>query len=81
VELAVLRLDGDLYEPTMDALKALYDKVSLGGFIIVDDFTDFAPCRRATLEFREQRNINDPIETIDWSSVFWRKSEKARASR
>jgi O-methyltransferase len=74
-KLALLRLDGDLYESTMDSLKALYDKVAPGGFIIVDDFNDFVPCRRAVLEFRELRGIDDPIEVIDWSGAFWRKSE------
>jgi O-methyltransferase len=75
-ELALLRLDGDLYESTMDSLKALYDKVSPGGFIIVDDFNDFEPCRRAVLEFRELHGIKDPIEAVDWSGAFWRKSDK-----
>jgi len=73
-QLALLRLDGDLYESTMDALKALYAKVSPGGFIIVDDFNDFEPCRRAVLEFRERHKIKDPMERIDWSGTFWRKS-------
>jgi len=77
-QLAVLRLDGDLYESTMDALVALYGKVSPGGFIIVDDFNDFEPCRRAVVEFRERHKINDPIETIDWSGAFWRKSGKKK---
>lgn len=77
-KLAILRLDGDLYESTMDALKALYAKVSPGGFVIVDDFNDFEPCRRATLEFRAQHGIDDPIESIDWSGAFWRKSAKRR---
>jgi O-methyltransferase len=73
-QLALLRLDGDLYESTMDALQALYEKVSPGGFVIVDDFNDFAPCRRAVLEFRERHGIKDPIVTIDWTGAFWRKS-------
>jgi hypothetical protein len=77
-ELALLRLDGDLYESTMDSLKALYDKVSPGGFIIVDDFNDFEPCRRAVLEFRELHGIKDPIEVVDWSGAFWRKSDKGK---
>jgi O-methyltransferase len=72
--LALLRLDGDLYESTRDSLKALYDKVSPGGFIIVDDFNDFEPCRRAVLDFRRLRGIEDPIELIDWTGAFWRKS-------
>jgi hypothetical protein len=77
-DLALLRLDGDLYESTMDGLNALYDKVSPGGFIIVDDFNDFEPCRRAVLEFREQRGIKDPIEPVDWAGAFWRKSSKKK---
>jgi O-methyltransferase len=78
-DLALLRLDGDLYESTMDTLKALYDKVVPGGFLIVGDFNDFEPCRRAVLEFREQRQIKEPIETIDWTGAFWRKSSAKRS--
>jgi hypothetical protein len=59
--LAVLRLDGDLYESTMDALNPLYDKVSPGGFIIVDDYLAFLPCKLAIDEFRLTHNINDKI--------------------
>jgi O-methyltransferase len=73
-KLALLRLDGDLYESTMDALNALYEKVVPGGFVIVDDFNDFEPCRRAVVEYREKHSIEDSIETVDWSGVFWRKS-------
>ena len=36
--LCVLRLDGDMYESTMIALENLHDRVSPGGFIIVDDY-------------------------------------------
>jgi hypothetical protein len=72
--LALLRLDGDLYESTMDALNALYHKVSQGGFVIVDDYGDFEPCRRAITEFREHHGITDTIEVIDWTGAFWRKS-------
>ena len=37
-KLAVLRLDGDLYDSTTDALTNLYPKLSVGGFLIVDDY-------------------------------------------
>ena len=70
--LAVLRLDGDLYESTRDVLLALYDKVSPGGYIIVDDY--FIPaCRKAVTEFREAHGIMDEIVEIDWTGVYWRK--------
>jgi O-methyltransferase/8-demethyl-8-(2,3-dimethoxy-alpha-L-rhamnosyl)tetracenomycin-C 4'-O-methyltransferase len=71
--LSVLRLDGDMYESTMDALVALYDKVSPGGYIIVDDFV-MAGCNKAILDFRAQRGIVEPIVGIDRMSAYWRKA-------
>jgi O-methyltransferase len=71
--LAVLRLDGDLYESTMDAMNPLYDKVSPGGFVIVDDYYSCAPCGRAIDEFRAARAIVTPMHKIDAQAVFWRK--------
>ena len=71
--LAVLRLDGDLYESTMDSLTALYDKVSPGGFVIVDDFL-LPKCRRAVEDFRAARGIGEPIQDIDGAGVFWEKA-------
>ncbi|MGH1383694.1 TylF/MycF/NovP-related O-methyltransferase [Kordia sp.] len=73
-QLAIIRLDGDLYESTMDALKHLYAKLSDGGFIIVDDYHCAAPCKQAIDEFREVNNITDEIVAIDWSAVYWRKN-------
>lgn len=73
-QLAVLRLDGDMYSSTMDALDALYDKVSVGGYVIVDDYGAVPACAQAIHDFRDARGITDPIEEIDWAGVFWRKS-------
>ena len=73
-QLAVLRLDGDLYESTMDALVPLYDKVSPGGFVIVDDYGAWEPCRKAIEDFRSERGITDEIHEVDWTGVYWRKS-------
>ena len=72
--LAVLRLDGDLYESTLDALNPLYAKVSPGGFIIVDDYFSCGPCRYAVDVFRERHGICDPMVRIDDDGLFWRKS-------
>jgi hypothetical protein len=79
--LAVLRLDGDLYESTIQALEALYDKVSPGGYVIVDDYGCVAACRQAVHDFRDARHIEDPIRPIDWSGVFWRRSAGATAAQ
>jgi len=72
--LAVLRLDGDMYESTMDVLNALYSKLSIGGFCIVDDYSNLSPCKEAVLDFRKANSITDPIIQIDWTGVYWRKS-------
>jgi O-methyltransferase len=71
--LALLRLDGDLYESTRDTLVALYDRVAPGGMVVIDDYFAFEPCRRATDEFRAARGIEARFEKIDWSGVCWRK--------
>lgn len=80
-KIALLRLDGDLYKSTMDAMEALYGKVSVGGYVIVDDYGDLEPCRQAIDEFRDRRRITDPILHIDWTGVYCRKESKARRSQ
>jgi hypothetical protein len=73
--LAVLRVDGDMYESTMDALTSLYDKVSVGGYVIVDDFGAHRPCKKAVEDFRAKRHITAEIKAIDWTGVYWQKQE------
>lgn len=72
-ELSILRLDGDMYESTMDSLTALYPKLSSGGFIIIDDYAAINSCRQAVTDYREKNNIQEKIEWADWSCIFWKK--------
>jgi len=73
-KLSVLRLDGDLYESTWDAISNLYPKVSVGGYVIVDDYGGIDSCRKAIDDYRKANGIRDPIEAFDTQVVFWRKS-------
>lgn len=73
--LAVLRLDGDLYGSTIDALDALYPKVSPGGYVIVDDYGGWESCRRAVDDYRSDHGITAPIRTVDWTGVWWQVPE------
>jgi O-methyltransferase len=75
-QLAVLRLDGDMYESTWDALTNLYPKLADGGFCIVDDYA-LETCRKAIADYRAQHGITDEIATIDWTGAFWRKGSGA----
>ena len=70
---AIIRLDGDMYGSTMDVLVNVYDRVSKGGFIIVDDYA-LPTCKAAIEDFREQRNISDEIHKIDWTGIWWQKN-------
>lgn len=73
-KLAILRIDADLYDSTREVLTGLYDRVSPGGFVIIDDYDAFAPCRLAVREFRTERGITEPIRHIDRMAVYWRKA-------
>jgi O-methyltransferase len=70
---AIIRLDGDLYESTIQAFENLYPALSSGGFVIIDDYS-LSMCRAAVDDYRNDHGIADEIHTIDDSSVWWQKS-------
>ncbi len=72
--LAILRLDGDMYQSTMEALQALYHKVSPGGVVIVDDYGAVPACRQAVHDFRDANTVTAPIHNIDGLGVYWVKN-------
>jgi hypothetical protein len=74
--LAVMRLDGDLYDSTRDALVGLYDRLSPGGYVIIDDYGEdsWTYCRRAVDEFRAQRGITNPLLKVDSRCYYWQRS-------
>ena len=72
--LAVARLDGDMYESTMDGLTWLYPKLSPGGFLIVDDYCAVPGCKQAVEDYRRQHGIVEAVHAIDWTGAFWRRS-------
>jgi O-methyltransferase len=72
-QIAVLRLDGDLYESTIQALDALYPRLSSGGFCIIDDYYALKACEQAVADYREKHGITAEIVEIDGTGVLWRK--------
>jgi O-methyltransferase len=70
--IALLRLDGDMYESTWQALEALYPRCAPGAVVIIDDYGCVPACRAAVSDYRAQHGIDAPIETVDWTGVFWR---------
>jgi len=70
---ALVRLDGDMYQSTIEGLENLYDRLSPGGVIIIDDYGAVPACKQAVEDFRFARSITAPIEVADWTGVWWWK--------
>lgn len=79
-KLALLRLDGDMYESTIVALENLYPKLSVGGYVIVDDY-GLPNCRRAIADYREFHGIDTELISIDNSSVYFQKTKELDADK
>ena len=82
---SVLRLDGDYYESTVDLLYHLYDQLSVGGFVIIDDWgwgdmnagKSGWGAKDATLDFWKVHGIEDAqhsMHNIDGNGAWWRKA-------
>jgi len=72
-KLSILRADADLYASTTDVLSALYPKLSSGGYVVLDDYSNLRDCRQAIDNYRREHGITEEIQAIDRNSVFWRK--------
>jgi O-methyltransferase len=77
-KLALLRMDGDMYSSTMDILNNLYDRVVVGGYVIIDDYGHWPQCRRAVHDFFEKRgqsHVLQKLNKIDYTGVWFEKPE------
>lgn len=73
-QFALIRLDGDMYESTIQAISALYPKLAPGGFVIVDDYGGIKACREAIHDYRDEHGITEDIIKIDHTGVWWQKT-------
>jgi cephalosporin hydroxylase len=76
--IALLRLGQGIGAAARSVLETMYPKLSIGGYVVIDDHADPA-CTRAVREFRSHHGINDSVETVDWSAVAWRKTDPVQA--
>lgn len=69
-QVAILRLDGDMYDSTMIVLENLYSKVVPGGFLIIDDYGHWPQCKKAVDDFFHcAPMLNKSDYTGRWSTV------------
>lgn len=69
-KIAILRLDMDIYEPTIFVLRKLYERISTGGIVIIDDWA-LSGVRKAVEEFWQEIGINPEIRIIENSTPIW----------
>lgn len=73
--IAVLNLDGDWYDSIITCLRALYDGVSPGGIIQVDDYLFWQGCHKALDEFMAERKLDPGILQYVGKSVWFTKPQ------
>lgn len=78
---SIIRLDGDTYEATWTGMQSLYAGLSVGGYVIVDDYLVLDRCREAIDDYRREHRITEPIEEVDWNCVRWRKETAPSTQR
>lgn len=69
--IAVLRLDGDFYESTLDCLNGLWDRVAKDGIVIVDDYDEWDGCTQAVHEFLAARPVPSRIYKTPLAQVAY----------
>ena len=73
---SLIRLDADTYDATLLALRCLYPGLAVGGYLLIDDYGALEECREAVERFRSEHDIAEPIETVDWTAVRWRRERE-----
>lgn len=68
---AILRIDGDTYQSTMDSL-ILEPQIPSGGYIIMDDWA-IESSRKAFLDYFKGQVAEKDVIPVDSLSVYWRK--------
>ncbi len=66
-KISVLHIDGDWYDSVRICLEELYDHLSPGGIVQIDDYGFWEGARRAVDEFFSERKIESPLEYIDYA--------------
>ena len=82
-ELSLIRADSDLFASVHETLDTLYPKLSVGGYVVFDDWK-LVQARAAILAYRQQHNITSPLWGSDKNleppfhsldrMAFWKKT-------
>ena len=59
-----------------EVLDALYPKLSVGGYCLIDDYGALDACRRAVDDYRARHGISEEIHPVDWTGAYWRRERE-----
>lgn len=66
-KISLLRLDTDWYDSTKHELEHLYDKLVVGGILIIDDYGHWQGAKKAVDEFIKERKLRLFLSRIDYT--------------
>ena len=72
-QIALLHVDADLYESVKLSLECFYDRVTPGGYIVLDDYGFWPGCRSAVDEFLQARGLQVTLHVSDETGRWFRK--------
>jgi O-methyltransferase len=72
--ISVLNVDADWHDSVLQVLDALWDRISPGGYVHLDDYGYWQGCRQAWHEFAARRGITAELVPIDGLGVYLRKA-------
>ncbi|MGE0772989.1 MAG: TylF/MycF/NovP-related O-methyltransferase [Cyclobacteriaceae bacterium] len=73
--IAVLRIDSDWYESTMECLVNFFPKVVTGGLIIIDDYYVWDGCSRAVHDYLSQHSLISRVRCTAKSVAYISKQD------
>ena len=80
-KIALLRIGGGVGDAEIGGiLDTLYDRIAIGGRVIVDDY-DNPESARAIDAFRARRGVDDLLERTSWAGVTWCKRSEPRSAQ
>lgn len=71
--IALLNIDADWYESVKLCLETFYDKVVVGGYILIDDYGHWAGCQRAVDQFFATRQVPCKLHKVDYTARWFQK--------
>jgi O-methyltransferase len=78
--IAVLRLDGDLYDSTLVCLENLFPRVAPSGLVIIDDYGDWDGCTRAVHDYLSSVKATEPIRRTRYGVTYLVRSPDGKSA-